>query len=291
MWANREFTPKACIVFHWLRIVDMQETKTPFSLTIGKSSRGPVTMTFQHIPVCPDGFLMGSRGYYLYEEPIHRVVIPENFWLGTTLVTQEQFGVWTKAKKIKHKNYFEGNPDHPAEEMTWHQAVEYCDWLTKKFAKQMPEGHRLATLPAEAQWECACRGNSQTEYSNGDGEAALAEVGWYEENAENCTKPVRERAANAFGLHDMHGNVWEWCLDRWDSEAYRKRWDGITGFETYELNEQYGDQSEDPGRVLRGGSWGDTAEWCRSACRDRDRAGISFRGFGFRVCLVRSPTS
>jgi eukaryotic-like serine/threonine-protein kinase len=269
----------------------MQETKSPHSLTIGKSSSGPVTMTFQYIRACPDGFMMGSRGYDAYEEPIHRVVIPEDFWLGTTPVTQEQFAVWTRAKKIEHKNDFDGNPDHPAEQMTWHQAVEYCDWLTKKFAKDMPEGYRLATLPTEAHWEYACRGKSQTEYSNGDGEAALAAVGWYNENSGYTTKPVGELAPNSFGLRDMHGNVWEWCLDRWDSEAYRKRWDGVTATETYGLNEQYGDQSKDPLRVLRGGSWNVTANGCRSAFRFWHWAGYSFRRFGFRVCLVRSPTS
>ena len=96
---------------------------------------------------------------------------------------------------------------------------------------------------------------------------------------------------NRFDLSDMHGNVWEWCLDRWDAAAYRRRWDGITAAETYELGEQYGDRSEDPSRVLRGGSDGITANRCRSAFRYWNWAGFRFRNYGVRVCLVRSPLS
>ena len=155
--------------------------------------------------------------------------------------------------------------------------------------------YRYAHLPTEAHWEYACRAGTRTDYYTGDGEAALREAGWFDGNSEGSTHPVGKLAPNDFGLYDMHGNVWEWCLDRWDESAYRRRWDGITAEDTFALNEKHGDQNEannnwGENRVLRGGSWIYTADWCRAAYRDRYRAGNSFWNFGFRVCLVRSPT-
>ncbi len=246
------------------------------------------TMTFVPIPACPEGFLMGSRGYRATEEPIHRVVIEEDFWMAQTPLTQAQFAAWTSSEGIEHKNRFQGKPDHPAESMTWHQASEYCDWLTKKFDDQFPSEPRFATLPTEAHWEYACRAGTDTEYYSGDGEAALHQSGWFDDTS-SSTHPVGKLRPNDFGLHDMHGNVWEWCLDRWDKEVYRRRWDGITVEETFRLNEEFGDQGGDPYRLLRGGSWLVTAVGCRTAYRIWGRAGFSLRFVGFRVCLVRSP--
>ena len=94
---------------------------------------------------------------------------------------------------------------------------------------------------------------------------------------------------NHHGIKDLSGNVWEWCHDRWDADAYRRRWDGITVSEALELSELYGDRSEDLRRVLRGGSWDYSADYCRSAFRVRLRAGYRVGSLGFRVCLVRSP--
>ena len=157
----------------------------------------------------------------------------------------------------------------------------------------MPEQCRCASLPTEAHWEYACRGETHTEYYTGDGNAALHGAGWYDQNSGITTHSVNDdsKRRNKIDLSDMHGNVWEWCLDRWDAAAYRRRWDGITAAETYELGEQYGDRSEDPSRVLRGGSDGITANRCRSAFRYWNWAGFRFRNYGVRVCLVRSPLS
>ena len=254
---------------------------------------GSITLPFRLIPACPEGFLMGSRGYSANEEPMHRVVIPEDFWMAETPVTQAQFAVWTQQAMIDHTNYHAGPEDLPAENMTWQQAIDYCRWLTENFAEQLPEQCRCASLPTETHWEYACRGGTPTEYYTGDGNAALHGAGWYDQNSGITTHSVNDdsKRRNKFDLSDMHGNVWEWCLDRWDGAAYRRRWDGITAAETYELDEQYGDRSEYSRRVLRGGSYGRTADWCRSAFRFRYRAGDRFRFIGFRVCLVRSPLS
>ena len=157
----------------------------------------------------------------------------------------------------------------------------------------MPEQCRCASLPTEAHWEYACRGETHTEYYTGDGNAALHGAGWYDQNSGITTHSVNDdsKRRNKIDLSDMHGNVWEWCLDLWDDAAYRRRWDGITVAETYELDEQHGDRSEYPSRVLRGGPSGLSAYWCRSACRTRFRASDRYWIGGFRVCLVRSPLS
>jgi len=250
-----------------------------------------VEMAFRLIPA--GSFRMGSRGNHFSEEPVHRVVIPEPFWMAETPVTQAQFALWTKAEGIDHKNHFEGHADHPAENLDWRQAVGFCAWLARTKAAEFPKGFAIACLPTEAEWEYVCRAGAETEYYTGDGEAALAEAGWFDEEwGSGSTHPVRQKAPNDFGLHDLHGNVWEWCHDVWDEALYRKRADG-------EADPGFGQRVDDyragavarPNdarlRALRGGSWCDTAFRCRSAYRGWDWPGGHFGYFGFRVCLVR----
>ena len=112
-----------------------------------------VTMAFRQIPACPEGFLMGSRGYNVNEEPIHRVVIPELFWMAETPVTQAQFAVWTQQADINHQNDKRGSGDLPAESMTWHQAKDFCTWLTETRQQFLPNDAPFVTLPCEAHWE------------------------------------------------------------------------------------------------------------------------------------------
>ena len=229
-----------------------------------------VEMSFQLIPA--GSFRMGSRGDNHREEPRHLVQITQPFYLGTFPVTQQQFAQW----KLEHKNGFLGKPHHPAESMNWHEATQYCSWLTANFGNRLPAGFE-AGLPTEAQWEFACRAGTETEFYTGDGKAALAEAGWYRGNSESQTHPVGQLYENLLGLHDMHGNVWEWCADAWDVHAYKKRVNNIC--------DPLVDGANDAFRVIRGGSWYYSPGDCRSACRFRgwpdDR--ISFQGF--RVCL------
>ncbi|MCP5518826.1 MAG: formylglycine-generating enzyme family protein [Verrucomicrobiales bacterium] len=252
-----------------------------------------VVMPFQFIPATgPEGFRMGGRGYYQYEEPVHRVVIRHGFHLGTFPVTQQQFTVWTKAAKTKHENEFKGHPDHPAETLDWRQAMEFCRWLNR--SGKVPTGW-WACLPTEAEWEYACRAGTDTDYHTGDGEAALKEAGWFgEEWGKGSTHSVGQKRPNAFGLHDMHGNVWEWCHDRWREFAYRdctdgapdpgdeeRRQDWLSGWEAL--------MRDDTSRVLRGGSWYYDAWGCRSALRNWPWPDARYRHFGLRVCLVPGP--
>ncbi len=251
-----------------------------------------VTTSFCRIP--KGEFRLGSRGYGRYEEPAQVVRIGQDIWLGQYPVTPEQFAIWAKAKRIKQKNDFPDQPQHPAKDITWRQAVRFCNWLTKEAGEQFPAGYGLACLPTEAEWEYACRAGTETEYHTGNGESALKEAGWYNRNSESSTHPVGERQPNPWGLFDMHGNVWEWCHDEWDEAAYRKRRDGDNdpGFEARAQEYRKGIESmlkRDVHRVLRGGSWGYAARYCRSAFRFRWGPDVSSGGLGFRVCLVPSP--
>ncbi len=241
-----------------------------------------VDMRFRYIPA--GRFRMGQRGmgeqdpWFFNEEPPHDVVIERGFWLGETPVTQTQYAA-LKIKTPAHKggngeslNYRVTDPSHfkgddrPVENVSWDDANEMCGWFSRN-GKEWPEGCSQKEwefrLPTEAEWEYACRGGTETDYWSGDGEAALAEVGWYGGNAERSTHPVRQKEGNAWGLRDMHGNVWEWCEDVYDGQAYRKREDGWkarawTVEDVGEDAEYFSDSDRDlkrPLRVLRGGSW------------------------------------
>jgi formylglycine-generating enzyme required for sulfatase activity len=284
----------------------LEHTIETRAVDIGTGSSGKVTMTFCKIPACPEGFWMGSRDGASNEQPVHRVVIPHDIWLGQTPVTQEQFRIWTESadyeRRMKrlcrtampHQNFHTGDR-HPADRLTWRQAFSYCQWLGELLmrAAQFPSDAVLCRLPYEAEWEYACRAGTETDYHSGDGAAALSEVGWYDGNSDS-TQEVGKLPGNRFGLHDMHGNVWEWCADRWDAGAYRRRWDGITAEETYWLNERHGDNDDKSeygeNRVLRGGSWFDSPDGCRAAFRNWFRAANSLWNCGFRVCLAPRST-
>ncbi|MCA9047969.1 MAG: formylglycine-generating enzyme family protein [Planctomycetaceae bacterium] len=254
-----------------------------------------VSMEFRLLPA--GEFRMGSRGYDSDEEPIHRVVITQPFYMGIYPVTQQQFAVWTQSAGIDHKNHFEGHPHHPAEDMNWFQSRDFCQWLNERCGTAIPPEY-VAGLPTEAQWEYACRLMKRdgkpvavdTEYYTGDGEAGLAQAGWFDEKwDEGSTHPVgsTEKRPTDFGLHELHGNVWEWCRDAWSEDAYKLRVDGIADPMVSAVDV---DKSEnDAVRVFRGGSWFNSAGNCRAACRSWGGPGIRGRIRGFRVCLFFGP--
>jgi formylglycine-generating enzyme required for sulfatase activity len=242
-------------------------------------------------------FRMGSRGAYPEEEPIHRVLITEPYYVGTFPVTQAQYrAVAAYAQELQldpQPGYFKGDP-RPVEQASWEDAVAWCGWIGRHWrdlggtTKERTElTIRSFGLPSEAQWEYACRAGTETEYHTGDGEAALAEAGWYDGNAGGETHPVGERKENRWGLYDLHGNVWEWCRDAWDGDAYKKREDGVVDPEVgaEEVRKQA------PLRVLRGGAWSVGADGCRSSSRGGYKADGRFKRGGFRVCLLRSQAA
>jgi formylglycine-generating enzyme required for sulfatase activity len=243
-----------------------------------------VALEFAWIP--PGEFLMGGYGEYWDEEPRHRVRFDHGFYLGVYPVTQAQFAVFTAARNLSHENDFPDRPSHPAENLNWLEACGFCDWLQEICSVSIPPGFR-ASLPTEAQWEYACRAGTETEYYTGDGKAALDAAGWFGQNSGGSTQPVGRKVANAWGLHDMHGNVDEWCLDEWDAAAYSKRPDGVVDPVVGDVSASAEGKNRD--RVVRGGSWFGSAGLCRSADRDWWSVVYRFRFLGFRACLVPGP--
>jgi formylglycine-generating enzyme required for sulfatase activity len=278
---------------------------TERTLTLTGKSGQPVPMTFCYIPA--GDFWMGSRDGSDAERPRHRVHIAQPVWLGQTPVTLEQFQCF----RAQHQNNFSGDlPQLPVVQVNWQDAIDFCKWLTEgymagegKKTKSRPWHGCQATLPTEAQWEYACRGPTgsslvEMEYCSGDGVDALQQVGWFRENSGRNLHAVKQKAANPWGLHDMHGLVLEWCLDLWNEEAYVNRpllRAERSTLPAAELGHPSTPSDDEPGsadstlRGLRGGSWGDSAASCRSAIRDRIAAVGAYWYYGFRVAVLPGP--
>jgi formylglycine-generating enzyme required for sulfatase activity len=258
---------------------------------------GGVKLRFSRIPA--GSFRMGSRNGAKDEQPVHRVELTE-FCMGVTPVTQKEWRalIRSMAGELGDLNddpsEFKGD-DRPVEQVSWVDCMKWCDGLTAYLSGAGYSGFgagMIATLPTEAQWEYACRGTNEddwatTDYFNGDGDAALDQVGWYGQDLDDgSTSPVdSDREPNAWGLLDVHGNVWEWCWDDWDSDAYRKRVDGVVDPNTPSRAVRWQDRGN-AFRVFRGGSWGSSARNCRAAVRGGSGPGIRGRYRGFRVCLL-----
>jgi formylglycine-generating enzyme required for sulfatase activity len=197
-------------------------------------------------------FRMGSTEYDS-EKPIHLVTISRPFYLGVCPVTQGEYMQLIK----KNPSHFSGNDRLPVENVSWFEAVAFCNELSRKeglkpfytingesveAADWNGPGYRL---PTEAEWEYACRAGKPTRFSFGDDEKLLGEHAWYNENSGNQTHPVGAKKPNPFGLYDVHGNVGEWCWDWFDASYYNNESSHIDpkGPKTGKL------------RVLRGGSW------------------------------------
>ncbi|MBU6303700.1 MAG: SUMF1/EgtB/PvdO family nonheme iron enzyme, partial [Verrucomicrobia bacterium] len=222
---------------------------------------------------CPKGkFTMGQVGGDSDETP-HEVTLTRGFWLAKHEVTHAQ---WQAVMGNQPWNFTESGPDAPVENVSWEDAMAFCRKLTERerAAGALPVGWEYS-LPTEAQWEYACRAGTTTVYSFGDEEARLGDYAWYDENSEDKTHPVGLKKPNAWGLHDMQGNVWEWCFD-WNDD-----------YPTGAVTDPFGPK-EGVGRVSRGGSWSFSASNCRAA----DRAGlvpaVRIDDLGFRPACVPS---
>jgi formylglycine-generating enzyme required for sulfatase activity len=155
-------------------------------------------------------------------------------------------------------------PKQPVVGVSWYDAKKFAEWAGLQ-------------LPSESQWEYACRAGTTTRYFTGDSQADLDQAGWYAGNSGDKLHPVGGKEPNAFGLYDMHGNVWEWCEDQWHESYEGAPKDGSA----------WVDREKGADRVFRGGAWCIIAVICRSAYRDWDRPDNRDDGLGFR--LVRLP--
>ena len=234
------------------------------------------------VPIANGTFSMGSPGdeygRFKDEGPQHEVTI-SRFWMGKYPVTQAQWKIvagWPKVNRdLKQApSKFKGE-ERPVEQISWFEAEEFCNCLSTRT-------NRHFRLPSEAEWEYACRAGTTTPYSYGHGSteqvanhsnSLIGELAKAFVPGLQRTTSVRKYKANAFGLHDMYGNVREWCADWW-----HKNYDGAPPGGTPWIKE-----GEENTRVSRGGSWGDAPGSCRSAYRFRGRPGDRYYYFGFRV--------
>jgi formylglycine-generating enzyme required for sulfatase activity len=207
-------------------------------------------------------FMMGSDDGEQYEKPVHQVCL-RGFWLGKDEVTQAQY-----EKMIgSNPSDFKG-PTRPVDQVSWDDAVNYA----------MAMGYWtgiMVRLPSEAEWEYACRAGGQHKVYCGNGDPnALA---WYGANSDDMTHPVGTRLGNAWGLHDMSGNVWEWVADCWNPDYKAAPTDG-TAWLTGDCER----------RVARGGAWDiKQPTLIRAAKRGRGDHNYRLNVVGFRLAISR----
>jgi len=232
---------------------------------------------------CPPGeFTMGSpksETNWAYGEDEVEVSLSQGFWLGKYEITRSEWKQVMATEPWKGKFGMKDDDQFPATSVSWDDAVLCCQKLTEqeRKASRLPLGWEY-TLPTEAQWERACRAETETRFSYGNDESKLGEYAWFAERAlradEQYGRRVGQKKPNPWGLFDMHGNVCEWCRD-----FYAQR---LPGGRDPEVTEK------GSGHVIRGGGWRVIAGNCRSASRSRNDP--SFRDFdlGFRMALSPS---
>ncbi len=270
--------------------------------------------TFEMLPIPSGSFIMGSKDKDAYDDEKHlrKVTFNYTFFMSKYPVTQ---ALWLAVMAGENPSKFKGM-NRPVEQVSWFDAAVFCNRLSelcelhpvyfsdKQFQKpfgkkagkyilpndgevfinQQAKGFRL---PSEAEWEYAAKGvpsNEKTRESDAKkylkyaGANKLDDAGWYGENSHDETKPVGLKLPNLLGLHDMSGNVWEWCNDHWHDSYEGAPDDGSARIDAK------GDY-----RVLRGGSWDDYPRSCRVAIRYDYHPALRFINYGFRLVLVPLP--
>jgi formylglycine-generating enzyme required for sulfatase activity len=233
----------------------------------------------------PGEFIMGSpkeeEDRAPDEDQVH-VKLTEGFWLGQHEVTQSEWPRVMQTTPWSGAAYSKEGDDYAATYVSWDDAIRFSERFTaqERASGRLPAGWQY-TLPTEAQWEYACRTGTTTRFSFGNDESDLNTYGWCgglvgNGNAkdEHYAHKVAQRKANRWGLHDMHGNVCEWCRD----------W--------YQIELRGGTDPQGPAegsaRVYRGGNWADQAKFCRSADRNSDVPTSRGGALGFRLAAVPS---
>lgn len=232
---------------------DYNVRNAQFKVTV---SLAPVGMVF----VKGGTFQMGSNVGGDDEKPVHTVTV-SNFYIGKYEVTQKQ---WQDIMG-NNPSHFKGD-DLPVLQVSWNNVQEFIKKLNAKTGKNY-------RLPTEAEWEYAARGGSTGSPTTYAGSNTINNVAWYDSNSKSKTHPVGQKQPNELGIYDMSGNVWEWCSDWYGSYS--------SSLQTNPQGASYGS-----GRVLRGGSWNDRAEYCRSTYRLNYSPDGSSGYLGFRLVFV-----
>jgi formylglycine-generating enzyme required for sulfatase activity len=226
------------------------------------------------------GSLASDTEAYNNERPQHRVRLSKPYYLGKYELTQREWKAVMGTEPWKGKPLVREGDDYPAVWISHGDAEEYCRRLSALPAERA--AGRVYRLPTEAEWERGCRGGNQalTKYHFGDSKADLGKYAWYDKNAydigDKYAHPVGQKLENGYGLHDMHGNVWEWCSDWYAADNY--------GTSAASGPDPTG-PSEGSLWVVRGGCWSNAAAFCRSAFRYGNEPSLRGDGFGFRLAL------
>lgn len=248
----------------------MTLTDNDLEIRVGPVLPPPASLNM--VAIAAGAFLMGSAEstgapYYNfpYNQPVHSVTLTHPFWIGKFEVTQAEY------QAVMGSNPSQSlGASRPVEMVSWNQAVAYCDALTvqEAAAGRLPLGYEYR-LPTEAEWEYCCRAGTTTEWNVGNS------LDCGQANYSSCvgqSSVVGSYAANAWGLHDMHGNVFEWCLDSWDGSA---------NYPAGSVTDPYGTIGSS--RVVRSGGWTILSVWCRSANRGFYAPNVQNSRTGFRV--------
>ncbi len=272
-----EWLPKPVMEMPEATAADAKEMKSYTEQVPGTDSK------FKMVPIPGGSYTMGSpkdeKGHQADEGPQHEVAI-EPFWMEEHEVTWGEYELWGLKLDRQRRQQLKivptdrdkvvdtvANPTNPYQEMSFGMGKEatpaicmtqfaakvYCRWLSAKTG-------RYYRLPTEAEWEYACRAGSKTAYSFGDDAKKLGDYAWNTDNSGDKYHPVAKKRPNAWGLYDMHGNVSEWVVDQYAADFYGKAQGKLTSNPLSPNTKEYG-------RVVRGGSWDDDAEKCRSAAR------------------------
>ena len=217
------------------------------------------------VKIPPGSFTMGSEKN-ADEKPLHTVYI-RSFLMGRTEITQKQ---WRDVMGSNPNRFSACGPECPVESVSWDEVQQFISTLNQRTGQKY-------RLPSEAEWEYAARAGTTTEWSFGNDESKLGNYAWHGRNSGGRTQEVGKKLPNAFGLYDMHGNVWEWTEDCWHENYAGAPTDGSAW--TTGCRGNY--------RVLRGGSWSNSPAFLRSANRIWNYPDIRDSSGGFR--LARTP--
>lgn len=232
------------------------------------------TVTFKMIKVEGGTFQMGSTFGDSNETPVHSVTLTKDYYIGETEVTQALWytvmGYSPTSGEDQWSSYYGLGDDRPAYCISYEDCQSFLSALNSKLSSQLSFGEGFR-FPTEAEWEFAAKGGTKSNNYTYAGSNTADDVAWYAANS-STTHPVKTKSANELALYDMSGNVWEWCYDSYSSYSNIAHTDP-----TGPTSGSY--------RVLRGGSWGSYAEYCRVTYRGNTAPiGRSYY-FGFRLCL------